>query len=189
MVIVSPITSHQCVQCDQFKASRHLDVVQIGADTYYVCETCSDLSGPGKYQAVDESDWALCVVLEWLAGVSSMDHWLSDESGYAGVSDRYMLIEDDRGFVEVREFTSVDAAMREMNSFEDDGFGASDMDAYISCDRNGYGVSFDGKFVGTYGTERRARAKVSLLMRETGYYPNVYLTGEHGPTIRRIEVW
>jgi hypothetical protein len=67
--------------------------------------------------------------------------------------------------------------------------GADESDAYINYGRQGLEVSFDGKYIGRYETLRRAQAKVSLLMREHGYFPNVWLTGEHGPTIRRIDVW
>jgi hypothetical protein len=184
------VTSHQCVGCDQYKADRHLESVVIGDETLYACETCVDaLEGPGKHEAVDESDRALCVVLEYLAGISMEDYMLTDDwQGYVGVFGKYLLLEDGRGFVEVRELADSDAAMREVNGFEDDGFGADESDAWISSERNGYSVSFDGKYIDTYPRLNRAMAKVSLLMRDSGYYPNVFLAGEHGPSVRRIDV-
>lgn len=184
------VTSHKCVACDSFHADSRLEPVTVGSDVFYACESCeSCMDGPGKHEGVDESDRALCVVLEHLAGISWEDYWLSDDyQGYVGVFDRFMLVEDERGFVDVRTFADADSAMRECNSFEDRGFGADENDAYIGISNRGYEVSFDGKYVDTYPRLNRAMAKVSLLMRDSGYYPNVFLTGEHGPTIRRIDV-
>jgi hypothetical protein len=66
--------------------------------------------------------------------------------------------------------------------------GADEYDAYISWSRRGYEVSFEGKHVGTFETERRARAAVSVEMRRSGYFPNVYVVSDHG-NLHRIEVW
>jgi len=141
-------------------------------------------------QNVPGDDMRLALTLEYLAGISGEDHMLTDDYyGYASQFDRYIMLVDERGSVEVREYRDSDAAGREMDSFEDGGFGASEHDAWISSEIRGYSVSFDSKYIGTYPTLRRAQAKVSLLMRETGYYPNVFLAGEHGPSVRRISVW
>jgi hypothetical protein len=162
----------------------------VGADVFDVCEGCAnEYAGPGRGEGIHADDRALAAVLEHLAGISMEDHWLADESGYVGVFDRYLLVKDSSGFLDVWTFADMDAAMREINSYEDDGRGADESDAYINYGRQGLEVSFDGKYIGRYETLRRAQAKVSLLMREHGYFPNVWLTGEHGPTIRRIDVW
>ena len=184
------VTSHQCVSCEKFRANRQLEPVVVGTETFYACDACVDaLAGPGKHEGVDESDRALCLVLGHLAGISFMDHWLTDDySGYVGVVDRFMLVEDERGFVDVRTFKSADEAMRELNSFEDDGFGASEWDGWISSERNGYAVSLDGKTIGTYPRLNRALAAMAIAQRDAGYYPNTFLSGEHGPSVRRIEV-
>ena len=183
------MTTNRCIQCEWLKPESLLETVAIGGDTFYVCDICRNhLAGPGKHQAVAEDDRALCIVLYHLYLNDSLDHWLTDENyGFAGIADRFMLLEDSSGFVEVRTFASADAAMREMNSFEDDGFGASEWDAWISEDRGGYAVSFDGKYVDTYPRLNRAKAKVALLMRDSGYFPNVFLQGERG-SVRRIDV-
>jgi hypothetical protein len=76
-----------------------------------------------------------------------------------------------------------------MDEFEDDGFGAQEDDGWISCDRGGYFASLGGKRLGTFERLSRAKAAISLEMRRSGYYPNVFLSGEHGPTVRRIDVW
>lgn len=183
-------TAPHCAGCETLWAYDALEPVTIGEDVFYACPGCMDeLEGPGKHEGIGEDDYALVVVLEYLRGISMEDHWLADESGYVGVFERHLLVEDSQGFVDVRTFTDHQAAMREINSYEDDGMGASEDDAYIAYERNGLYVSFAGKTVGTYETLRRAMAAVSVEMRRQGYFPNVWLTGEHGPTIRRIDVW
>ncbi len=186
----------KCHICERNGAQYRHEYVTIGDETFPVCDTCTDsISGNGAHEGIHESDRALCLVLESLAGVSGEDHLLTDDNyGYAGLFDRFILLHDDRGFYEVREFKTAELAMREMNQFEDDGFGASEYDAWIYDDRNGYGVSFEGKHIATFTSEdspnplRRARAQVSLCMRESGYYPNCFYQGERG-SVRRIEVW
>ncbi len=183
------MTNHGCVCCNWLKPNDCLEAVVVGSETFYACDVCTDnLEGPGKHQGVSEDDFALCIVLEHLAGISMEDHMLTDENyGYLGVFDRYMLLEDDRGFVEVRTFADADAAMREANSFEDDGFGADQFDAWITDEWNGYAVSFDGKYVDRFARLNRAKAMVALLMRDNGYFPNVWHATERG-SVRRIDI-
>lgn len=180
---------HRCVGCGWLKPASFLDEVTVGADTFYVCGPCqNNLAGPGKHELVHESDRALCVVLEHLASESGEDWMLTDEwQGYAGQFDRYVLLEDSRGFVEVREYDDAATATREMQDWEDEGFGASEWDAWISEDRGGYAVTFEGKYVDTFPRLNRAKAKVSLLMRDSGYYPNAFLQDARG-TVRRVDV-
>jgi hypothetical protein len=164
--------------------------VTVGADTFAVCEGCaSAYESPGRGEGINEDDRALAAVLEHLAGISMEDHWLADESGYVGVFDRYLLVTDDRGFVDVRTYADHAAAMREIDSYEDNGLGADEHDAWISSEYAGYGVSFDGKYVGKYESLRRAQACVSVLMRKHGYFPNVWLDNGGSSGIRRITVW
>ena len=163
--------------------------VTVEPETFYVCEACIEQhAGPGKFEG-NGDDLALALVLHALMLDSGEDHFLSDESGYMGQFGRFVLTVDDRGFVSAEEFASPEKAEARLNDAEDDGFGASEDDAWISLERGGYHVSFAAKSIGTFETERRARAAVSVEMRRTGYYPNVFLAGEHGPTVRRIDVW
>lgn len=186
------IVTVQCVTCRKQRRPLDCEAVTIGSDTSFVCHFCIDetASMPGRMEGIHESDLPLALVLDYLAGISMEDYFLSDEGwGYAGVFDRHILTIDCRGFYDVTSFQTHDLAMREVNAMEDDGMGASDEDAYISYGNHGIEVSLAGKHLGTFTTERRARAAVSVAMRKEGFYPNVWLTGEHGPTIRRIEVW
>lgn len=166
-----------------------LTEVVVAVDTYYVCEAClAAHAGPGKFQG-NGDNLALALVLHGLMLDSGEDWFLSDESGYMGQFGRFVLTIDSQGFVTAEEYDTYDKATERLNGAEDYGFGADEHDAWISLERGGYYVSFDGKTIGKYETERRARAAVSVEMRRTGYYPNVFLTGEHGPTVRRIDVW
>lgn len=182
------------MRCDICTGSRpewSYEAVTVGEDVFHVCAGCaSRYDGPGRWEGIHESDRALAAVLEQLASVSGEDEYLSDEwNGYAGVFANHMLIQDAQGFVDVRTFKDPAAAVRELRSFEDDGMGADEEDAYINYGNDGLEVSFAGKYIGRYQTLRRAQACVSVLMRREGFYPNVWLTGEHGPSIRRIDVW
>lgn len=183
--------TNKCIVCEGSRPEWAYQAVTVGDDSYTVCEGCAnEYAGPGRGEGIDDDDRPLAAVLEHFAGLGMEDHMLADGSGYAGQFSEHILIVDDRGFVDVRTFPNADAARREMDSFENDGMGASEDDAYIRYDGSrGLSVSFAGKFIGSYPTLRRAKACVSVLMRREGYYPNVWLTHEHGPTIRRISVW
>jgi len=181
---------NKCVACEGSRLEWEYHRVTVGEDVFTVCEGCSNAyAGPGRGEGVACEDRPLAAVLEYLAGISMEDHYLADESGYAGKFDRYILIVDDRGFVDVRTFPDSDAALREMNRYEDAGMGADEHDAWIGSEYSGYSVSFDGKHVGQYPSLRRAKAKVSLLMRETGFFPNVWLDNGGSSGIRRVDVW
>jgi hypothetical protein len=168
------------------------EVVTVDGENYLVCDSCLDAHrGPGKFEGETQDDetLALALVLHALTLDGLTDAWLSDESGSVSRIGKYLLVEDGRGFVEVRTFADADAAQRELNGYEDDGLGASEDDAWISYSHGGIEVSFAGKYIGRFERLTRAQAAVSLEMRKSGYFPNVWLAGEHGPTVRRIDVW
>jgi hypothetical protein len=177
-------TRKPCYVCERTDYLNS-ETVQLDDARFTICETCTR-NTPGKF----EGEPARTVVLWALTLNGFADAWLSDESyGYLGRVGKYLVQEDDQGFVTSMEFSSADAAQQKMNSYEDDGFGASEDDAWISLAHGWIDVSFAGEHLGRFETERRARAAVSVAMRKTGYFPNVWLTGEHGPSVRRIEVW
>jgi hypothetical protein len=184
------ITARRCLLGDHFRADRHVYAVEVDGETFYACEACvSQHDGPGAHEGYSEDSLATLLVLEHLDGDGGADFFLSDESGYAAQLGRFVYKRDDRGFHSYEEFSSPEEAVKHMNGMEDDGFGADESDAYITFTPRGVEVSFDGKHIGTYERESRARAAVSVEMRRSGYFPNVFLCGEHGPTIRRIDVW
>jgi hypothetical protein len=114
---VTVITSHRCVGCDSFQADSRLEPVSVGDDTFRACEACCEsLAGPGEHEAIDEDAYPLAVVLEYLRDVSGEDHFLADEwNGYVGVFGEHVLLEDGQGFVEVRSFSTHEAALREVD--------------------------------------------------------------------------
>jgi hypothetical protein len=186
---VKAIIARRCID-GTFLADAHVTAVEVEGETYYVSHAAiEDASGPGRWQGETGEQLALGLVLEHLDQDGGADWTLSDESGYCAQIDRHLLLQDSSGFMEVRSFATAALAEKEMSSYEDQGMGASEDDAYISYENNGIGVSFGGKHIGRFNTLRRAKACVSVEMRKSGYYPNVFLCGEHGPTIRRIDVW
>lgn len=184
------IVGNKCVTCEKWYGEKHTETTVIDDEGFHVCENCiADLAGPGKHEGVHENERGLCLVLESIIGHDGQDHWLSDEwNGWVGVIGRYVYLEDSRGFVEVREYSDKESAAKYVDSLERDGFGASEDDAWINSEYRGYSVSFSGKHIDTYDSLRRARAAVSLEMRRSGYYPNVWLAGERG-NVQMIEVW
>lgn len=182
------LTQAPCVACVS-RLYGSFTTVEIDGSTYRVCDHCLlDADGPGKFEGCRD-DLPLALALYALRRDGAYDSELSDDSLSVARFERYLLIEDSQGFVEVREFAGSTTAQAEMDGYEDDGLGASEDDAWLSYQNGGIAVSFAGKHVGTYERESRARAAVSLAMRKQGYYPNVWLAGEHGPGIRRIDVW
>lgn len=185
------LTAIPCRVCESRAYVGHEDVT-VGDEPYRVCDVClADNSGPGKFEG-NHSDYelALALVLYALVLDGDMgDHSLIDESESAYQFGNLILVQDSQGFTDVREFSDAAAATREMDGWEDDGMGAHEDDGWISYESNGIHASLSGTHLGTFTRLSRAKAAISLEMRKTGYYPNVFLSGEHGPTVRRIDVW
>jgi hypothetical protein len=68
-------------------------------------------------------------------------------------------------------------------------------DAWITDTRDGYSVSFDGKWIGTFARFSRAAAAVYLAMEDGCYWPNVWQVNDHGNVTQlvfnghRLEAW
>jgi hypothetical protein len=171
---------------------EHVDVT-VGADTFRVCDVClADHDGPGKFEGPardGDEQLALALVLQSIDMDGCADFFLSDESGYAAAIDRYILACDSSGFVDVREYRTPELALATLAEWENDGFGASEDDGWISCERGGYYAQLGGKDLGTFERLTRAKAAISLEMRRSGCYPNVFVADEHGPSVRRVDVW
>jgi hypothetical protein len=63
---------------------------------------------------------------------------------------------------------------------QDEAFTPDESDAFISDSPRGYGISMDGRFIGTYERERQAEAALYLEMERAGYFPNVWRVNDHG---------
>jgi len=181
------ITPRKCVACDAWRAESETEAVTLDPDTLYVCDQCvEDAEGPGRFE---RSADALTLALHSLS-LDGEDFFLTDDwQGYIGQFGRHVLTIDHDGFVESQSFTTPEKAYAWIAGVERDGFGANEDDAWISYEPRGLEVSFAGEHIGTFKTLRRARAAVSVEMRKQGYFPNVWLAGEHGPSVRMIDVW
>lgn len=186
------LTATPCRVCESRTYVTHVDV-KLADETVRVCDACLEAhDGPGKFEGVGHDDETLATALA-LYSIDldgGADFTLSDESnGYAAQIGSFVLTVDDRGFVGVETFESDEKAMNWINRLEDDGFGASEDDGWISYERDGIHASLSGKHLGKFERLTRAQAAISVEMRKSGYYPNVFLSGEHGPSVRRINVW
>jgi len=186
------LTATPCVNCESRSYVEHVDV-KIAGELYRVCDVClADHDGPGKFEQVrhDDETLATALALYALDLAGSSEDFLSDEwNGHASRIGAFVLTVDGQGFVNFEEFDSEELASKWLYSLEDDGFGASEDDAFISYESNGIYASFGGKSLGRFERFTRAKAAISVEMRRQGYFPNVFVSGEHGPGVRRIDVW
>lgn len=158
----------------------------------YACADCVlDHSGRGKFEAAGSTrgDIGKALIL-YACSMDGMedDRMYQEGWGYCAIIGRFLLMEDDRGFVTFEEFESDDKAWEKFDRYYSSGWGAQDDDAYISDERGGYSVSFNGKYIGTFERYNRARAAVSLEMRKSGFYPSVWHVEERGD-ISNVSVW
>ncbi len=61
-----------------------------------------------------------------------------------------------------------------------------DADAFVHYTRAGIALEVEGKRIGTYPTLRRAAAALRLWSHRSHYWPEVWICGEHGPTVRPV---
>jgi hypothetical protein len=152
----------------------------------------ADHDGPGKFEGPardGDEQLALALVLQSIDIDCGADHFLSDESGYAAAIDRFILTCDSSGFVDVQEYRTPELALKRMDEFEDDGFGATEDDGWIVYERHGIAAYLGTEDLGVFSRLSRAKAAMSLAMRRQGYFPNVFVADEHGPSVRRVDVW
>lgn len=194
-----------CSVCGQKRTGEK--AAEIGADA--CCMICAEEHNhPGKFQAYGavEPDifrqhyaeqMGKCLLLyEWMS--EGDDHMSNEGWGYCARIDNYLVYEDTQGFVTFDEFGSSERAEEEFYKLYKLGWGASESDYYITWDRGKY-RAYDGDsgkaielwpdIHGEIG-RRRALAAVSLHMRRTGYWPDVWEEGERG-NITNVseEVW
>lgn len=182
------ILPRKCIVGDHWVGSRHIVAT---VEEYRCCGGCvAEHEGPGKFQGFsDPNSLGIALILHAIDLDGGADDFMSQESwGYMARIGQYIYSTDTSGFVDFTDHNNPEDADKEFNRWYDQGWGASEDDAWIGDDRSGYGVAFDGKHIGVYPRLSRAKAKVSLLMRETGHYPNVWYEGERG-NVRRLEVW
>lgn len=192
MVDASVITPFKCYLCEQWKGDKHRSFTMEFADGESVDVCDSENCKPSHRHDGD----VRTVVLEKMAGLGMEDDYMSSEGwGYCGRFGNYLLFQDTQGHWESSEYPSVEEAEERYQKLFDIGWGAWEDDAHIYCDRGIYYVTIEGKEIGRVHSGncphdnylRRAKAMVSLEMRKTGYYPNVWLSDDR--SMHRIDVW
>jgi hypothetical protein len=169
-------------------------------DDSYCCALCVEAhDSPGKFEANRGSrgDLAKALILyAWMLDSGEDDFMSSDGYGYCGRFGQYLLFEDERGSVSFWDEGTPEKAQKEFDRLHDDGMGAQEDDFYIQSGRNGYEVWQGHKEIHVwpsrnedYVTERRARAAISLEMRRTGCFPNVWNVGERGDVSPAKDIW
>lgn len=193
--VIKPV---KCAVCGRWLSESFM-VAKIDYDG--CCKQCAEShNGPGKFQTYSAS-WddhtfddleqlgKALILYQWsMDGCADDAMGNSDYYGYFTRMGNFITCADSQGFFTFEEFDSDEAAIKAWDSYYDDGAGADENDAFISADRGPYEVSFDGKHLGTFERESRAKAAVSVEMRKTGYYPSCWFVNDHG-NMRRIEVW
>jgi len=176
------------------------------------CMPCAVANNhPGKFQQYSSSDpesfeqhyaesmGKALILYEW-----SMDSGAEDESmgpdGWGRITrfDNYLLNESESGFVDFDEYDTEEKAAKVFQELYIDGWGQSEYDIFLSWDR-GKWHAFDGdagKEIEVWPnhegevTRDRVLAGISLHMRKTGYYPDIWEVNERG-SVTNIgsEVW
>jgi hypothetical protein len=156
----------------------------------YACMDCvSDHANPGRFEKYVHNP-------EELGTVLILDHWSRNDGadeymhaqgwGYCGLFDKYLLYEDDQGFVTYDEFPTREKATEQYERWFNDGWGAQEDDAYISYESHRPEIYFNGKPLEVWPdatgelTERRMLARIRLEMIRTGFYPNVWIDQGRG---------
>lgn len=181
--------THECAACNRYFRVADVETVDDGTGTIgYACEDCITAhDGLGKFEG-NGNDLAAAIVLYAWSMDSGEDDFMSSESwGYCGRFGKWLLFEDERGFVYAQEYPTVEAAVKEFDSLHDDGWGYQEDDYSISFER-GHWYAYDGgKEIGRYERRSRALAAVSLEARRSGYYGSCW--EDYGNSIRSVRYW
>lgn len=187
---------NQCIVCERYFHDDDIvatvtddssSVTVASENSAHCCAHCAEEhSGHGKFEAADDVATAL-VLYQWSMTSSEDDVMTNDGWGYVGRFGRYLLMEDDRGFVTYEEYDDAVKADARFEGIYNDGMGAQEDDAYIGHETyHGWRVSFAGKMLDVPARpdgstdERRALAVVVLEMYRTGYFPNVWRENHYG---------
>lgn len=187
------LRSCQCAVCSRWFAPADVFTVEDepNGTVGHACQACAaENNGPGKFEANhdDEAVATALVLYAWSMDSGEDDQMSSEGYGYCGRFGRYLLFQDDRGFVTFEECKDVASAVRRFEELYKDGMGAQEDDAYIFFDRGAYHVQIEGKTLGKYERETRARAAVSLEARRSGFYPSLWMDLERGG-LRNVSYW
>lgn len=198
--------TYQCSVCEQQRVSEPAAKLEDGV----CCMTCAEShNGPGKFQKWSCSDPEVfreqyaeemgkaLILYEWM-GTSGEDDFMSNDGwGYCGRFGSILVMEDTSGFFDFEEFKDEEAAEKKFNEWYNEGWGAQEDDIYLVCERfQGWQAWESGKQIHVWSnhegeiTRERVLAAISLHMRKTGCFPNIWEESSYG-TLRNIgsEVW
>ena len=168
---------------------------------------------PGKFQAYSSSDphdfinfcsesmGKALILYEW-----SMESGAEDESmgpdGWGRITrfDNFLLNEESSGFVTFDEYKTSEEAEKVFQTLYMEGWGQTEYDIFVSHDYRRGWQAYDGdsgKVIQVWPREgseevgrQRVLAAVSLHMRKTGYFPDIWEVGERGDVTNiGHEVW
>jgi hypothetical protein len=169
-----------------------------------VCATDHNRSGKFERYACsdptyfDPETMGKALLLYAFDGQDADDQMWNDGWGSCYRYGNYLVMEDSQGFVTFEEFKDEEAADKKFNEWYMDGWGADEDDIYIVYEHyRGWQAWESGKQIKVWAprhtdviSRRRVLAAVSLHMRHTGHFPNVWEDQERG-TVKHIgkEVW
>jgi len=188
------ITPFKCIVCSKWKGEHHLgETLHFVDDSSTDLDICDECVEEAEESRKFEGAYARALYELDMDGMEE-DYMSSEWGDYVALFGNWLLYCDSQGFVTAEEFRSVEAAVEHFTIIHDEGMGYHEEDATIYADNWGnYQVSFDGKHIANVRREdyenplRRAKAIISVEMRKSGFFPNVWLTDDR--TARRIEVW
>jgi hypothetical protein len=184
----------ECVGCHTEKpdAPGHTLDFGDGCPPVYLCDACCEVA---KLSSKFDSADAMAL---YSLDSGAEDDWAHSEGwGYLARMGKWIVSEDTQGFVYARDCDTPERADREFQILYDEGYGADEDDAYIAYDSGRWHVTFEGRDLNVWPTqrsrhdydegitERRAIARVRLEAMRTGFYPNAWLVNDRGD-MRRV---
>jgi hypothetical protein len=198
---------YECVVCNKKTVSGKAAEIEESA----CCMSCAEEHNhPGKFERYmsidpryfDAESMGTVLILDVWANSGGEDEYMTQEGwGYLGRFGKYLLHQDTQGFVTYDEYESEEKALKEYDKLYKDGWGASEDDIYLTHDR-GWEAWQSGKQISVYARKgfeyddkegidrRRVLAAISVHMRKTGFYPDVWEESGHGNlTCISEEIW
>jgi hypothetical protein len=203
---------YECVVCNKKSTSEKAAEIEASA----CCMPCAlDHNHPGKfsqYSTGNDEDFmkyyseamgTALILYEWSMN-SGEDEFMSNEGwGYLARFGEYHLQIDSQGFVSYEKYKNEEQSIKEYEKLYRSGWGASEEDIYVVNDyHRGWAAWQDGKEIPCWarsgyeydnhaGIDRqRVLAAVSLHMRKTGFFPDIWEESDHGTlTCISEEVW
>lgn len=190
------IKPYLCSTCEETEAQYVFHDVENNENIAGVCQYClDDAKKPGKFDG--SGDIAAAVMLQVLSMIQYYDDSMFNEGwGFLSILDNWIFIEDTQGFINVVEFKSEEAALKEFDRYYAMGWGAQEDDIYVHHEAwRETEIYCENKKIPLWPnkkgeiTDRRIDAAINLYMYKSGFYPSVWNVGERGDiSLRKIRV-